>query len=219
MWLAPPFMKSQMTLFARGAAWGLPSGGAHGFASWPQPSRWSTAPRAQSAKPMTVSARNARRLVHPQSMDPPLSDRDEFMMVQQRVDEAAPLSRRQELQAGLVLVARGGPAQHRLEGGGNERLIDRSGLREGYRQRRARGARHRAVEQRQRLLRDDGRGAGVALRRGSGVEDRQKLHPLFRIVAEIETPAAGDEALPLVEVPAAPLKGAEPGRRSVGRTH
>src|SRR6476620_7685092 len=66
-WLVPPIMKSQMTRFAFGAKWGLPSGGDQGSAestavgALAYPSRWSIAASARPVKPMPRSARNARR--------------------------------------------------------------------------------------------------------------------------------------------------------------
>src|SRR3954464_13765060 len=66
-WLVPPTMKSQMTRFAFGAKWALPSGGDQGSAesttvgALAYPSRWSIAARARPVKPMPRSARKARR--------------------------------------------------------------------------------------------------------------------------------------------------------------
>src|SRR5262245_12117956 len=63
IWLAPPTMKSQMTLLALGAKCGLPSGGAHlaAVSARAMPSRCSMAPSARPVNPMPTSARNERR--------------------------------------------------------------------------------------------------------------------------------------------------------------
>src|SRR5262249_39778601 len=61
-WLTPPFMKSQITLFAFGANWGRPSGGVHA-AGAAYPSRCSIAASARPVKPIPMSARNTRRLI------------------------------------------------------------------------------------------------------------------------------------------------------------
>ena len=60
MWLTPPFMKSQMTLFAFGAKCGSPSGGVH-CGPFARASRCSIAPSARPVKPMPMSARKVRR--------------------------------------------------------------------------------------------------------------------------------------------------------------
>src|SRR6516164_4067256 len=65
MWLVPPTMNSQMTLFALGVKWGRPSGGAQrsGALARATPSRCSMAPNARPVKPMPMSARKERRLM------------------------------------------------------------------------------------------------------------------------------------------------------------
>ena len=64
MWLTPPFMKSQITLLARGRTCGRPSGGnPPGADARRTPSRAKVAPVASPVKPIPRSARNVRRVV------------------------------------------------------------------------------------------------------------------------------------------------------------
>ena len=58
MWLTPPFMNSQITLFAFGANAAVPSGGVQP-PSLPKPSRCSMAPSAKTAKP-DMNSRSAQ---------------------------------------------------------------------------------------------------------------------------------------------------------------
>src|SRR6185295_35291 len=86
-WLTPPVMNSQMTLFARGLKWGLPSGGRQAASS----SAFAIiAPIARPVKPMPVSARNVRRLTRPQPMGPPLSNHHEVVVIEQHLDQVLP---------------------------------------------------------------------------------------------------------------------------------
>src|SRR5258705_5087134 len=85
-----------MTLFALGAKWGLPSGGAHSFdpVVAAKPSRCRSDPSTSPTKPMPQSERNARRLAFPHEqavidlvMMMLLSNGNEFAPVEQRVDQ------------------------------------------------------------------------------------------------------------------------------------
>src|SRR5437879_204435 len=101
-------MKIQITLFALGGKWGLPSGGAQSgtVAARAMPSRWSIAPSTSPVNPRPESARKVRRLIFPHelqysrfsgsrisSSNQPLTNRHEIIMIQQSVYQVFPRAR------------------------------------------------------------------------------------------------------------------------------